>query len=188
MAKIGLKRPVYSVLDSPDKKGILGGAISANITWEFAEGELYYDDALGESDRIPTKGILTLNVDELIPTVKADILGHVLAEDGKELKMSASDIAPYVGVGFHGQTKKGGGVSYRAVWLEKVLFGEPDDENSTKSGSIEYGTTTLTGTIMGNEVGLLKTEALFNTEAEAITWLNGKAGIVSTETMDKKTK
>lgn len=174
MAKIGLKYPVYK---STEKKGVIAKAIQADIAVDVNDVKLYANDAIAESDRSFKNGTLTLGIDDLSDEIQAEFLGHKISEDG-ELVANESDISPYVQVGFYGAKRLNNKNKFRAIWLHKVQFGEPNDTNSTKGETISFSTPSLEGTIMVDDDGNWKSEQTFDTEAEAITYLNGKAGIV----------
>lgn len=176
MANIGLRYPVY-------KKGEIAGkviakAIQADIAISVNDVKLFADDILAETDKSFQSGTITYGVDDLSDVVYADLLGHSIDETTKEITSNIDDVAPYVGTGFYGVKKVNNVNKYRAVWLTKVQFAEPADTNSTKGETTVFNTPVLVGTIMVDDDGAWKTENTFDTEAEAKTYLEGKAGIV----------
>ena len=173
MAKIGLKYPIYK---SAAKKGVIAKAIQADIAITTNNVPLYANDAIAESDRSYQSGTLTLGIDDLSNEIQAEFLGHEISEDG-ELVANGNDISPYVQVGFYGRKKVNNTDKFRAVWLHKVQFGEPNDTNATKGETTAFTTSSLEGTIMLDDDGNWKSEKTFDTETEAITYLNDKAGI-----------
>lgn len=175
MAKIGLKYPVYKGVAN---KGVIAKAIQADISITVNNVPLYADDALAENDRSFQSGALTLGIDDLPDSAQAEFLGHTIDEETGEITANASDTSPFVGVGFYGTKKVNNIPKYRAVWLPKVQFGEPNDTNQTKGETVVWNTPVLEGIIAVDETGVWKTEQTFDTEKEAKTYLNGKAGIV----------
>ncbi len=171
MAKIGLKRPVYK---SDTASGVIGKAIQADISIETSDAKLYADDGIAESDSSFLSGTITLGIDDLSYETQAALLGHGLSVDG-EITASVDDVAPYVGVGFYGKKVNSGAKKWRAIWLHKVQFAEPEDTNATKGDAVEFGTATIEGTIMLDDNGEWKSEKTFDTEADAIAYLNDKA-------------
>lgn len=172
MAKIGLKYPVYK---GAVNEGVIGKAITADISIEMSDAKLYADDALAESDRSFKSGTISLEVDELSDVILGEFLGHAIATD--EMTAKSTDVAPYVGIGFYGVKMVAGVKKYRAIWFPKVQFSEPTDSNKTKGESLEFGTQTIEGTIMKDASDIWKNEKTLATEAEAVTYLKGKAGI-----------
>ena len=173
MAKIGLKYPVYK---GSVNKGVIGKAIQADIAIQVNEVYLYGDDAIAESDKSFQSGKITLGVDDLSDMIQVEFLGHTVAESG-EITAKGTDNNPYVGIGFYGIKKVGNVQKYRAIWLPKVQFAEPNDTNATKGQNIAFATPTLEGTIIVDSNGEWKKEQTFATEALAIAYLEDKAGI-----------
>lgn len=184
MKKIGLKYPVYALYD--DSTGsveysdgaVIAKAISAGISINKNNVKLYADDDIDEIDQSFIDGTVTLGLNELPLEIQAVLLGHAINEATGEMTANEADIAPYVGHGFYGKVKRNGVYKWRAIWLHKVQFGEPNDETQTKGETITFQTPTIEGVIMKDINGDWKSENLFDTEAEAIAWLNGKAGIL----------
>lgn len=172
MAKIGLKYPVYK---SATNCGVIGAAIQADITIELNNTKLYGDDKVIEQDRSFKSGKITLGIDDLSDTVQQEFLGHTI--NSGEITANVSDDYPYVGVGFYGKKMVGGVKKYRAIWFPKVQFSEPADSNKTKGESTEFATPSIEGEIFENEIGDWKNEKTFDTEAEAITYLQTKSGL-----------
>lgn len=174
MAKIGLKYPAYK---GAVNKGVIGKAIQADIAIQVNEVELYGDDAIAESDKSFQSGAITLGVDDLSDTVQVEFLGHTVAADG-EITAKGTDNNPYVGFGFYSIKKVNNAQKFRAIWLPKVQFAEPNDTNATKGKNVAFATPSLTGTIMLDDSGEWKKEHTFDTEAEAKAYIDGKTGIV----------
>lgn len=176
MAKIGLRYPIYKTLEETPKSGVIGKAIQADISIQVNDVKLYADDALAESDRSFQNGTLALGIDDLSDTIQADLLGHTVNESG-EIVANKDDNPPNAGVGFYGTKQVNGVQKFRAIWLHKVKFSEPDDTNQTKGENVAFSTPTLSGNIMVDDNGDWKSEQTFDTKTEAETYLNGKAGI-----------
>jgi phi13 family phage major tail protein len=174
MAKIGLKYPVYK---GSVNKGVIGKAIQADLAIQVNEVYLYGDDAIAESDKSFQSGKITLGVDDLSDTIQTEFLGHTIAESG-EITANGTDNNPYVGLGFYGIKKVNNVQKFRAIWLPKVQFAEPNDANNTKGQNISFATPTLEGTIMLDDNGDWKKEQTFNIEAQAKAYLQDKAGIL----------
>jgi phi13 family phage major tail protein len=135
----------------------------------------YADDGIAESDKSFKSGTITLGVDNVTDDVQNLLLGHAVA--GSEITASGADVVPYVGIGFYGAKKVSDVTYYRAIWLPKVQFSEPADANATKGESLAFGNHVLVGTIMLDASNNWKQEKTFALEADAIAYLNTKAGI-----------
>lgn len=172
MAKIDLKYPCYK---APTKSGVIGKAIQADVDITVNDVKLYADGGIAESDKSFQEGKITLGIDDLRDEIQEHLLGHVII-DG-EITAKGSDDSPYVGVGFYGTKKVGGVKRYRAIWFPKVQFAEPSDQNATKADTLVFGTPVMEGTIMLDDDGDWKKEKTFNTEAEAIAYVQAKSGV-----------
>jgi phi13 family phage major tail protein len=172
MAKIGLKRLNYN---NGTNAGNVGKAITADINIETQDAELYAEDALDESDSSFKKGSISLNVSDLSDTVQNHLLSHVSA--GGEMTANSNDQAPYVKLAFYAIKMVAGIKKFRAIYLPKVLFKEPNDNNSTKGDSTSFGTHTIEGKIIQDSNGDWKKERTFDNEADAIAYVDGKVGL-----------
>lgn len=175
MAKIGLRYPVYK---SATNKGVIAKAIQADIAITTNDVKIHADDVIAESDKSFQSGTLTLGVDDLPDEIYAEFMGHTIDEATKEITANGDDNSIFVGVGFYGVKMVRGVRKYRAIWLTKLQFAEPADNNATKGETTVFTTPVLVGTIMLDDNGDWKKENTFDTEEEAVTYLNGKAGIV----------
>ena len=189
MAKLGLKYPCYARATETTSAisyaggAVLAKAITANISIETNDVKLYADDAVAESDHSFSSGTVTIEVDDFTNAAQLALLGYTEGSQvdaslsTKELKASGTDSPAYVGFGFYGKKMVSGVSKWRAIWLKKVQFSEPADEMKTKGQTAEFGTTTLEGTVMVAADGYWKEEGTFDTEAEAVSYLNTKSGI-----------
>lgn len=172
MAKIGLKYPIFKGTTA----GVIAKAIQADISIEVNDVKLYADDIIAESDRSFKSGKITLGVDDLSDTIQNEFLGHTLGGDS-EITANSNDQNPFVSIGFYGTKRVNGIIKYRAIWLPKVQFGEPNDSNKTKGETVTFETSTIEGTIMTDVNGNWKQEKTFENESDAIAYLNTKAGL-----------
>lgn len=183
MKKIGLKYPVYALYadttGSPvyTAGAVIAKAISAKITINKNNVKLYADDDIDEVDQSFIDGTETLGLNELTLETQGILLGHEVDELTGELVANTNDVSPYVGHGFYGRIKRNGLNKWRAIWFHKMQFSEPNDETQTQGESIVFQTPTIEGIIMKDINGDWKSENVFDTEEEAKTWLNTKAGI-----------
>ncbi|MDF2820186.1 MAG: hypothetical protein K0R15_627 [Clostridiales bacterium] len=174
MAKIGLKMMCYR---GKTTQGIIGKAIQADISITSNNVTLFAEDAIAESDKSFQSGSITIGIDDLSDVIQADMLGHTVDAVTGEIVANRADIAPYVGIGFYATKLVNNVKKFRAIFLNKVQFAEPNDTNTTRGENVTFNTPTLEGTIMTLDNGNWKSEQTFATEAEAITYLNTKAGI-----------
>jgi phi13 family phage major tail protein len=158
---IGLTKLHYAILttdrapktDSPTDPGELvyedpvrlPGAITANFSPNASNDTLFADD--GPYDTASTLGAMSLelNVADIPPRHRAVILGCTYDETTGMVKDSANDIPPYLAVGC--AVKKSNGFD-RLIWYLKGKFAAPDDNNQTKSDSINWNTPTITGNFL----------------------------------------
>jgi hypothetical protein len=92
---------------------------------------------------------------------------------------NGNDVAPYVGIGFYGEVRRNNKTVYQAKWLFKAQFSEPNDETDTKGETVAFQTPTIEGTAFKLDNGDWKEQAEFETEKEAIAWVDGKANITT---------
>lgn len=185
MKKIGLKYPVAAIYN--DSTGtpvysdgfVIAKAMSANIQINRNNERLHADDDIDEIDQSFIDGTESLGINELTLEKQSILLGHAL-ENG-ELKANQDDIAPYLGHGFYGRIRRDGADKWRAIWFHKMQFGEPNDETETKGEKVAFKTPTIESMIMKDINGDWKSEKVFDTEADAIAWLNEKAGLPVTD-------
>lgn len=186
MKKVGLKYPVYAkysdATGSPVYTGgaVIAKAMSASIQINKNNAILYADDDIDEMDQSFISGTESLGLNEFPLEVQSDILGHTVNEETGEMVANEADKAPFVGHGFYGRIRRAGVDKWRAIWFHKMQFGEPNDETETKGETVSFQTPTIEGIIMKDIKGDWKSENVFDTEVEAKTWLNTKAGIVVT--------
>jgi phi13 family phage major tail protein len=121
----------------------LAGAITANFSPNASNDTLFADD--GPYETASTLGAMTLelNVADIPSTDRALLLGQTY-ENGV-LVAKSTDIPPYVAVGM--SVLKSNGAS-RLIWYLKGKFTAPDDNNQTKTDSINWNTPTITGNFL----------------------------------------
>lgn len=150
MATIGLDLPHYAKITMQDgvenygTPAVLAKAITANINIEAPDSDLYADDGIDETVGGFVSGTLSLNVNDLAPSVLADLLGVRIDENGVVVS-SAEDISNEVAIAF--RALKGNG-KYRYFWLYRVKFSVPSTALATKNNSVTFQTPTIEGKIM----------------------------------------
>lgn len=178
MATKGLKYPIYALYDDStgsaaySNAAVLGKAVSASAKYDTDDASLYADDALIDSENGFIGGTLTVEIERMTLASRALLLGHSATTEG--FTATKTDSAPYVGFGFYGAATQS---KWRALWYHKVLFKEPSDELQTQKDKTEYKTPSLEGKIMPDVVYEWIDVGDFDTEADAIAWLNDKAGL-----------
>lgn len=180
---IGVCYPVAAVLNEEtntyEKGFVLGKAIKESISISKNDVKLYGDDKVVASDQSFKEGDGTLDTTGIEDENVAILLGHEVSTEG-EVISKTSDIAPYVGHGFYAKNYQN---KYRAVFFVKTQFSEPNTENETKGESTSYKSPSLTYKVLEGKDRIWKREKTFDTEADAIEWLNECANIEgSTET------
>ena len=132
-----------------------------------------------ETDTSVTGGSLSVELNERTAEIYCQMLGHTLSEGG-EVLANTEDIAPFLGIGAVGKSRRNGATKYTGKFYYKTQFREPNDENATKQESTSFTHTTLEGALFQLENGDWKAEKEFDTLAEAKAWLDGKVGITTT--------
>ena len=180
MAKIGLNNFRYSKLtESETGTATYEGAkkpakaVSCKVSISTSSASLYADDALAESDTSFNSGTVTIGIDEDDNQTMADLLGHTIAEDGGEMVRNANDVAPYVGLGRVIVKMVNGTRKYKVEFLCKVKFSEPSQDDKTKGENVEFTTSELEGTVSTLADGTWSKTKTFDTQAEAIKYLEG---------------
>ena len=173
MAQIGLQYLICAPINETSSavtysEGIImASAIKADISIYLNEAILSADNRVVENVKEFKSGKLTLNGDHLSYSVLALILGHTVTEldDGGETLIAKSDDdGKFVGVGFYATSIKNGIKKYRAIWMNKVKFGIPNENLETKGdGGINFQTPTIEGTVLTYIFGIWKEEGLFET-------------------------
>ena len=174
-----LKHFVYAKYISNAYTGgaVMAKAMTANASYNFDNAEIYADGALQATDRRFIDGTLELGTYGLSFATRADMLGHTVSSPNDGMTAHKDDEAPYLGVGFYGDTADG---KFAAIWFPKVQFRDPNDQMNTRQKNAQYTSPTIQGAIMYDDNGnWIKTE-VFTIENDAIAWLNTKAGISAT--------
>lgn len=179
MAKIGLNNFRYSILtEAQDGTPSYNGAkkpakaISCSVDISNNDASLYADDALAESDTSFQSGTVTIGIDDEDQTTMADMLGHTVDQNG-EMVRNANDVAPYVGLGRVVVKMINNVRKYKVEFLHKVKFSEPSQEDTTKGENLEFATSEMEGTVATLANGDWSKTKTFDTQAEAITYLEG---------------
>lgn len=183
MAKIGLNNFRYSVATVDDTTGEItygkpkkpAKAISFNFEPNIAEASLYADDSRAEYDSRVTGGTVTMGIDREDADTMCEMLGHTKGNTG-EIIDNINDVAPYVGVGRITRLMENGVQKFRGTVLSLVKFSEPSEEDNTMGESIEFNTSELSGQMIVPQNGNWRHRKVFDTQAEAVTYIEGLLG------------
>lgn len=183
MAKIGLNNFRYAVATVNSTTGVVtyGGAkkpakaISFNFEPTVSDAKLYADDMLAESDSRVTGGNVTMGVDREDVDTMCDLLGHT-KDAGGEVVDDVNDSAPYVGVGRVTRLMVDGAQKFRGTVLSLVKFAEPSENDQTMGESVEFNTSELSGVMVIPANGKWRHRKVFDTQADAISYIEGLLG------------
>lgn len=165
------------------KGQVIGGMMTAEISYTRNSNPLYADDRVMEEDNSITGGTIKMGVDDVNDDARVMMLGDVKEGDaGEEVYHETGESAPYVGTGYIRVRRKDNKTNYIVYWVHKAIFGIGTESAKTKGQNIEWQTPTLEGSIMGvkNNAALqtrFRERRTFTKESEARAWLNKKAGI-----------
>lgn len=190
MALTGLKYPVFAKINSGGEgsavvyaKGtVVGKARNCNVSWDYSDAEFYADDVLIESENIITGGTLSFELDDMSPTVMADMFG-LTKGTGDEVTETGED-APYGGFGYITCGKKSGATYYEAWWIFKAQFKLGAQSVATKEKSTTFNGAPIDGKIMAVQIdntgkNQWRVHKRCTTYADAVTYINTKAGITA---------
>ena len=200
MAVKGLSIPVfgrYNYNANTEKVTYSGGminphAIEYTLTPESTDNNPRYGDhQIIENDTPRFNGAtLALGIDELEQNVAEFILGVKIIQMSygadKTAKVTVYDdeqTPPFLGVGIIEEHQINDVNRYKAVIMCKAQFNNPESTATTRGESIEWQTKTIEGNVSRsdetseNGVHPWKTGAWFDSEAEAVTYLEYMLGV-----------
>ena len=191
MAFVGMRHVVFAPIKTEiegqavqyDKGVVVGAAIGATININRNSEDLYGDDRLIESDNSMTGANIDLTVDDMSDEVAVAMLGYKKDETGN-VYHEEDAATPYGGLGYIRVRLKNGKTGYQANWMHKVQLSVATESSSTKGQNVSWQTVTVTGKMMGvknnaEQKTRFRERQTFEDEAEAIAWLDGKAGITA---------
>lgn len=187
MARIGARYPKYckvTVTQNPDGSenevlspgAVAGKAIGVNTTISADAVMQYADDGVAETAAEFTSGTVALELNDIIDSVEADLLGGTIDTDGVYVS-NGDDNAPFVRLGYVESHLLNNVKEFRSVIYPRVKFAPPNTEAATKGASITFGSATMNGTIMRDKDGAWRLRKTFATQAEAVTFLNAQVNI-----------
>lgn len=189
MAQIGLKNiHVAKILEETKEETLydtprkIAHAITANVTPNVETAVLHGDDRAVESTDELADIDIEIGITDLSPEDYAYLLGKKVDANGGVVD-SINDVAPELALLFEVPLSKNG---KRMYVYYKGKFSLPSSEHTTKQGSVEYQTPTLSGKFLPREDGVWRyrldaaptnkaiidawfTEVQESPEAEAVT-------------------
>lgn len=197
MAKIGMKYACYAPITSGGEGSalvygtgaVLCHAISADVTPNRRDNPLYGDDVKIENDKGITDYSISFTGDDIPDAARVALLGEVAVSAGSPAAVTHYEVndvnPPFVGFGYYRVLMVDNVKIYEGFWYHKVQFTMDDENASTKTEQIDWGTYTLNGTGFGVELDSTGTVHMwdrmqFSTEAAAKAWVQTKAGITTT--------
>lgn len=191
MAAVGMKYLTFAPITAETAQsaitygtGIVAEhAISGSVTYNYDEQSLYGDDKLAEYYKGLTGYDIEIGLTELDDAlvVLLGIERAATASSATTYHMVADNQAA-VGVGFMQTLIVNGAKSYVGYWFHKVSFSINSENAQTKGETVEWQTPTLNGKGWGVELDAsngtqYRERQVFATEAAALAWLKGKAGV-----------
>ena len=191
MAKIGIKGLTYASFSSGGEGGAITYSsgtklddymIRADLTENRDDTKFYADDHQIDADNALTGVSLSLELSNMTDTLEKNLLGYK-AGTGNELNVTDAD-APFVGVGFIRKERFKGTATYHAYWVYKIQFSRDSDSSQTKGESIDFQTETISGNAVSVKLTSAGDDMFYshirsNSESDARSWLDAKAGISS---------
>lgn len=162
---------------------VVAEAVSANVSWNRADGHFYGDDVELDTDNGVLGYTISFEPTGLSATSRQKLLGETVSSNEYTITDAAS---PDLGFGYIRVMRVKGTTtvttSYEAWWYKKLKFAISSEETRTKEQSIEWRVPTLEGTGCGvslDATGVLSfaQHKTFDTLAQAKSYLNGLAGI-----------
>lgn len=185
MAKAGFLYVVAGKLNEDENEytegRYMGPTSTFNINTTSNDVKDYGDNSVVETDTSVTGGTSSLEINEMTNESYAYILGHTYDEDNDAVVCKKEDVAPFVGMGAVGISKRNNVHKYTAKFYRKMQYKEPNDENATQQETVSFTHTTLEGNMFVPSDGQWKEQETFDTLKEAKEWLNKKVGITTVQ-------
>lgn len=184
MGKIGMRKLYWSKIAQETTSALptyatgkcIGAGIAADVTYNWASGELYGDDVLIEKVDEINSASCNVQTSFLSLDIMSDLYGSTLADD--ELGIG-QDTAPYGGLGYIQVLKNTatGSTVYRAFFWPKVVAQMGNESAQSKTGSITIGTFTINFTALFPSFGKIAYVKDFSTAAAAEAYLESKLNV-----------
>lgn len=185
MASMGLKYLAWGKMAAEPTNAIptynpgkvIGKMVSANLSIQWADGELYADDMLSEYISEFASGDLTMEVDNIALADQATLYGATY--DADEFQAVYSDTPPFGGIGGVQVLMVNGARKYRAWFFPKVRASMPDWDATTRPDSISFGTQPLNMKVLTPLYGPWYYVKEFTTESAAKAYIDTKLGVTT---------
>lgn len=185
MAYIGLAFPTFAKLDQATgtySDGFrFGKAVSVNATINYNEANISGDNVIAESVREFRDGTIDLGITTIPIEAYSTVFGHEVVEDELDGTVTiidkTDDIAHYGGLGLVKEEMVEGERKHIAMWFKKVQFTETGENATTKGETITFQAPTISGNIFALDDRTWRERKIFNTQQEAIDYIDGLAGI-----------
>ena len=154
-----------------------GKAVSFSMSPNIAEASLYGDDILAESEKAVTSATLSLGTTDVPDNCKKLMFGHKEGDGGethKEYTYNVDDNAAYVGFAVIGVKKVDGKRVFEVQAFPKTQWKDPSVEIQTRGESTQFTTPSTEGTALPIDSGDYKYEQSFESESEALDYLQKK--------------
>lgn len=185
MARIGFKKAKYNKIVDGKYEALKDSkvpefekVVDEKFAPEYNNAELYANDALAETDYSFKKGTLSVTVADDDDEFIAGLFGNEIAEGG-EVVSTIDDTAPECGYGHIVPKIVGGVKKFKAEFFPRVKWTSISTDNKSRGESVEFGTTSLEGTVMpldtavnGIKAGVWEKHQTFATLEEAETYLD----------------
>lgn len=151
----------------------LGALVKADLTVNFASGELYADDKLQEKLDEFVSGSLAAEVDELDDEIAGAIYGATVNEEGEKIDNTADNV-PYGGLAYYKTLMKNGKKFYRAYFYPKTKAALGNDNAATKANGITFATAPVSFTVYEPNTGDWRYTFRADEEKDVVDWIDKK--------------
>lgn len=196
MAQIGMRQLKFWPITTPRVDGsaisygspvLLSPAMSANITYENADGEDYGDDVIINTDQGINGYNIAMEIDDISPEGRVAVLGWKEIKDSstppKVIAVRATDATPPEGglSYIRKKMKKNGEIVYEPFFCHALQCSSGGENTETKRRQLEWRHQPLNakgiGAYIDNSGDVSWFDSYeFDTLAKAETWVNTMAG------------
>ena len=196
MAQIGMRQLKFWPITTPRVDGtaitygspvVLSPAMSANITYENADGEDYGDDVIINTDQGINGYNIAMEIDDISPEGRVAVLGWKEIKDSstppKVIAVRATDATPPEGglSYIRKKMKKNGVIVYEPFFCHALKCSSGGENTETKRRQLEWRHQTLNAKGIGAYIDASGDVSWFDsyefdTLAKAETWVNTMAG------------
>lgn len=186
MAYVGLKHPCFAPIATEPAGSIptygsgisLGKAIAANLSVNFASGELDADDEIAEHEEEFRSGNIACETDEMQDAPATVVYGAT--SEGGEIKYNKNDTPPYGGFGYYRKKKRNNVAYWKGFFYPRVKATVGNENAQTKGQSISFQTNSTTLMVLPCKSGdwRILSEDL-TSEAAAEAWVDSKLNVAT---------